>query len=53
MASLTQDAARFAALQSGYIAQQAQLWSAMMGSQSAPAAVLSAVKPDPGDHRFC
>jgi polyhydroxyalkanoate synthase len=51
MASLTQDSARFAALQSGYVAKQAQLWAAMMGEQGAPAAP-AAVTSDPGDRRF-
>jgi polyhydroxyalkanoate synthase len=48
MASLMQDSARFAALQSGYVAKQARLWAAMMGEQGAPAAVTA----DPGDRRF-
>jgi polyhydroxyalkanoate synthase len=47
MASLTQDSARFAALQSGYIAKQAQLWAAMLGEQGTPVAT-----PEPGDRRF-
>jgi len=51
MASLMQDSARFAALQSGYIAKQAQLWAAMVGEQNARAAP-AAVTSDPGDRRF-
>jgi polyhydroxyalkanoate synthase len=51
MASLTRDPARFAALQSGYIAKQAQLWTAMLGSQGAAGAP-AAVTPDAGDRRF-
>ena len=40
--------ANFGALQSSYLAKQAQLWSAMLGGkQDAPAAV-----PEPGDRRF-
>ncbi len=42
-----QDSARFAALQSGYIARQAQLWASMLGDQSS-----TVVAPDPGDRRF-
>ena len=47
MASLTQDSARFAALQSGYIAKQAMLWSAMLGDGGDPV-----IAPEPGDRRF-
>jgi len=50
MASLSQDsqhAARFAALQSGYLVKQAQLWSAMLGRKSE-----TAVAPEAGDRRF-
>jgi polyhydroxyalkanoate synthase len=50
MSNLMQDprhVARFAALQSGYVAQQAQLWSAMFGGAQA-----ALVKPEPGDRRF-
>ena len=47
MASLMQDSARFAALQSGYLAKQAQLWAAMLGEQDGPL-----VAPEPGDRRF-
>jgi polyhydroxyalkanoate synthase len=53
MASLTQDSGRFAALQSGYFAQQAQLWWAMLdpqGGAKTPAEPL--VAPEPGDRRF-
>ena len=49
MTSLFQDPARFAALQSGYLVKQAQLWSSMLG-QSEPGAPL--VAPEPGDKRF-
>ncbi len=42
-----QDSARFAALQSGYLAQQAQLWSTMFGGAGD-----SLVRPEPGDRRF-
>jgi polyhydroxyalkanoate synthase len=41
------DPARFAALQSGYVAQQAQLWSAMAGGAGDPL-----VRPEAGDRRF-
>ena len=45
---LMQGNANFGALQSSYVAKQAQLWSAMLGGeQHAPAAV-----PEPGDRRF-
>jgi polyhydroxyalkanoate synthase len=47
MSSLVKDSGRFAALQSGYFAQQAQLWSAMFGG-----AQESLVKPEVGDRRF-
>ena len=47
MASLMQDSARFALLQSGYLAKQAQLWSTMLGEKKAPL-----VAPEPGDRRF-
>src|SRR6185295_9622496 len=47
MTSLMQDPGRFAALQSGYLAKQAQLWSAMLGRESGPL-----VQPEPGDRRF-
>jgi len=47
MASLTQDSARFAALQAGYLANQAQLWSAMLVQEREPV-----VAPEPGDRRF-
>ena len=40
-------AARFAALQSGYVAQQAGLWRAMFADEKAAVA-----KPDLGDRRF-
>jgi polyhydroxyalkanoate synthase len=42
-----QDSARFAALQSGYAAKQAQLWSALIGERRE-----SLVAPEPGDRRF-
>ena len=41
------DSARIAALQSGYVAQQAGLWSAMFADGKA-----AVTKPDPGDRRF-
>jgi polyhydroxyalkanoate synthase len=47
MTSLMQDSERFAALQSGYLAKQAQLWSAMFGQNADPL-----VLPEPGDRRF-
>ena len=47
MTSLTQDSARFAALQSGYIVKQAQLWASTLGDKSGPV-----VAPSPGDRRF-
>jgi polyhydroxyalkanoate synthase len=47
MASLMQNSARFAALQSNYAARQAQLWNSMLGEQPAPI-----VAPAPGDRRF-
>jgi polyhydroxyalkanoate synthase len=47
MASLMQDSARFAALQSGYVAKQAQLWASMLGN-----AADAVVAPEPGDRRF-
>ena len=47
MTSLTQDSARFAALQSGYIVKQAQLWASTLGDKSGPV-----VAPLPGDRRF-
>jgi polyhydroxyalkanoate synthase len=42
-----EDSARFTALQSGYVAKQAQLWAAMLGRQAEPL-----VAPEPGDRRF-
>jgi len=47
MSNLAKDSERFAALQSGYVAQQAQLWSAMFGGAKDPL-----VKPEAGDRRF-
>jgi polyhydroxyalkanoate synthase len=47
MSSLIEDSARFAALQSGYVAQQARLWSAMFEGAIDPV-----VRPEPGDRRF-
>jgi len=52
MASLTQNPARFAALQSGYVAKQAQLWAAMLGSGAGAPTVPAVVAPEPGDRRF-
>lgn len=42
-----QDSARFAALQSGYAAKQAQLWAALLGEKKH-----GLVAPEPGDRRF-
>jgi polyhydroxyalkanoate synthase len=47
VARLMQDSARFAGLQSDYLARQAQLWSAMLANQSDTAAA-----SEPGDRRF-
>jgi polyhydroxyalkanoate synthase len=47
MARLMQDSARFAELQSDYVAKQAQLWSAMLADRSEAVAA-----PEPGDRRF-
>ncbi len=47
MSSLMKDSKRFAALQTGYAAQQALLWSAMFGGANEPV-----VRPEPGDRRF-
>jgi polyhydroxyalkanoate synthase len=47
MTSLMQDSGRFAALQSDYLARQAQLWSAMLGQKTDPV-----ILPEPGDRRF-
>jgi polyhydroxyalkanoate synthase len=47
MSTLIKDSERLAALQTGYIAQQAQLWSAMFGGAQEPL-----VKPEAGDRRF-
>src|SRR5688572_4616643 len=47
MTSLMKDSARFAALQSGYLAKQAQLWAAMLANRMEPVAV-----PAAGDRRF-
>jgi len=42
------DSARFAALQAGYLAQQSQLWMAMLGGVASAKSVAAA----PGDRRF-
>ncbi|HEY6966979.1 MAG TPA: class I poly(R)-hydroxyalkanoic acid synthase [Burkholderiales bacterium] len=47
MSSLMQDSARFAALQAGYLAKQAQLWASMLGGSGA-----GPVAEAPGDRRF-
>jgi len=45
--------AQFSVLQSGYIAKQAQLWSAMLDPQSSARALAEpVVAPEPGDRRF-
>ena len=44
-------AAQFGALQSSYVAKQAQLWSAMLDPQTGANAE-PVVKPEPGDRRF-
>jgi polyhydroxyalkanoate synthase len=44
---MQQDSTRLAALQSGYIAKQAQLWASMLGEQGSVM-----VAPEPGDRRF-
>ena len=49
MSTLFQDPARLAALQSGYLVKQAQLWSSMLGQPGAGAAPIA---PEPGDRRF-
>ena len=49
MSALFQDPARFAALQSGYLMKQAQLWTSMLGQSGAGG---SLVEPEPGDRRF-
>ena len=51
VASLTRDPARYATLQSAYVAKQAQLWASMFGG-AAVAGAADAVKPEPGDKRF-
>src|SRR5579862_872628 len=47
MARLMQDSARFAELQSDYVAKQARLWSSLLVSNSE-----AVVTPEPGDRRF-
>ena len=42
-----QDSARFAALQSGYVAKQAELWATMLGDKRE-----ALIAPEPGDRRF-
>jgi polyhydroxyalkanoate synthase len=49
MSTLFQDPARLAALQSGYLVKQAQLWSSMLGQ---PRVGAPQVAPEPGDRRF-
>ncbi len=49
----SQAAAQLSALQSSYVAKQAQLWTALIDPQgSAKALAEPAVKPEPGDRRF-
>jgi polyhydroxyalkanoate synthase len=48
MSSLMKDSARFAALQSGYLAKQTRLWMSMLGAGAAATPVAAA----PGDKRF-
>ncbi|MSQ49669.1 MAG: class I poly(R)-hydroxyalkanoic acid synthase [Betaproteobacteria bacterium] len=53
MSSLLVGGAQFGVLQSNYIAQQAQLWSAMLDPRtSAKALAEPVVAPQPGDRRF-
>ena len=47
--ALFRDPARFAALQSGYLTKQAQLWSSLLGQSGAGE---FQVAPEPGDRRF-
>jgi polyhydroxyalkanoate synthase len=47
MSSLMKDSERFAALQTGYAAQQARLWAAMFGGSKE-----AMIAPDTGDRRF-
>src|SRR5262245_14700517 len=47
MGTLMQDSARVAALQSGFLARQAQLWTSMVGDPSQPV-----VAGERGDKRF-
>jgi len=46
-----QDSARFAALQSGFVAKQAQLWTALLGERRGEKSE-ALVAPEPGDRRF-
>jgi polyhydroxyalkanoate synthase len=47
LSSLMKDSERFAALRTGYAAEQARLWAALFGGASQPL-----VTPDAGDRRF-
>jgi len=47
-----QNPARFAALQSGYVAKQAQLWASMLGGTTGAPPAPAVVAPEPGDRRF-
>jgi polyhydroxyalkanoate synthase len=49
MNTLFQDPARLAALQSGYLVKQAQLWASMLGQ---PGTGAPRIAPEPGDRRF-
>jgi polyhydroxyalkanoate synthase len=49
MSGMLRDPARFAALQATYVAQQAQLWAAMLKGEKSDA---PAIAPEPGDKRF-
>jgi len=47
LSTLMKDSERFAALQTGYAAEQARLWAALFGGAKQPL-----VAPDAGDRRF-
>ena len=49
MGGMLRDPARFAALQAGYAAKQAQLWASMLTGQKSAAPTIA---PEPGDKRF-
>ena len=53
LAGMLQNSSRLAALQSGYIEKQAQLWSSMLNRQiSGPPQGAPVIAPEPGDRRF-